>query len=133
MKKNNCLLNYMRLDKWLYCSRFFKTRKLSSDMIKKGKVIVNKNNAKSSKMIKINDILNINLNKYFITIKIIKLSKYRLSFIESQNLYLESLDSIDKRIKQNVINKYKLQLEPRPTNQPDKRSRKKLIYIKRQI
>ena len=47
----------IRIDKWLWAARFFKTRSLASDEINKGRVQINENVAKPSKEIKIGDVL----------------------------------------------------------------------------
>jgi len=90
----------MRLDKYLWCLRLFKTRALASDICKKGKVFINNNKAKTSKIIQEND--RIKIVKAAITYEYIvkKTPKSRLS----ANLLTEYIEDVTS---QEELNKLK--------------------------
>ena len=52
-------IDSMRLDKWLWCARFYKTRSLAVDEIGKGRVTVNKANAKASREVRVGDTIDL--------------------------------------------------------------------------
>ena len=60
--KNDHDNSSMRLDKWLWAARFFKTRALAQKHIELGRVLVNGSKVKNSKNISAGDIIDINLN-----------------------------------------------------------------------
>jgi ribosome-associated heat shock protein Hsp15 len=89
--------NSQRLDKWLWAARFYKTRSLAVEAIGGGKIHLNNNRVKPSRLIKPNDILTISKPPYEHTITILGLSKQRRPAPEAQQLYVESDISIEKR------------------------------------
>ncbi|NQY26312.1 MAG: RNA-binding protein [Piscirickettsiaceae bacterium] len=89
--------NSQRLDKWLWASRFYKTRGLATEAINGGKVHLNNNRVKPSRTIRIDDILTISMPPYEHTVTVLGLNKYRRPAIEARQLYVESEQSIAKR------------------------------------
>lgn len=89
--------NSQRLDKWLWAARFYKTRSLAVEAIGGGKVHLNNNRVKPSRLIKPSDILTISKPPYEHIITILGLSKQRRPAPEAQQLYIESDASIEKR------------------------------------
>jgi ribosome-associated heat shock protein Hsp15 len=87
----------MRLDKWLWCTRFYKTRALAASAIKGNKVSVNNLATKAAKNIKIGDNVKINKSPYQYTITILKLAHNRLSATQAALLYEEDKESIHAR------------------------------------
>lgn len=98
MKSNNT----QRLDKWLWSARFFKTRALSTAAIKGGHIkILNhagqRKSVKPSIEIKTGDKLEIQKGAFQFTIEVKGLSIQRLSAPLAQNLFEESMESIERR------------------------------------
>jgi ribosome-associated heat shock protein Hsp15 len=93
-------LETVRLDKWLWTARFFKTRKLAADAISGGKVHVNNQRAKPGKEIKPGSLLSISKDGLRWDITIIALSKQRRPASEAVLLYEETADSLAKRQQQ---------------------------------
>lgn len=93
-------LETVRLDKWLWAARFFKTRKLAADAIAGGKVHVNKQRSKPGKEIKIGTELSISKEAYRWDITVVVLSQQRRSAKEAQLLYEETAESHAKRQEQ---------------------------------
>jgi len=93
-------LESVRLDKWLWAARFFKTRKLASDAVSGGKVHLNDQRTKPSKEIKPGAKLSISKDNYTWDITVIALSEQRRPAKEAALLYEESAESQEKRQQQ---------------------------------
>lgn len=87
----------LRLDKWLWAARFFKTRQLATEAVASGKVHLNGNRCKPSKEVKIADKLAINKDGYQWEITVLGLNHQRRPAAEAALLYQESAESIAKR------------------------------------
>lgn len=87
----------LRLDKWLWAARFFKTRKLAQDAVVGGKVHLNGQRTKPSKDVKLGDKLSISLDIYAWDIEVVALNPYRRPAEEARLLYLETEESQRKR------------------------------------
>lgn len=87
----------LRLDKWLWAARFFKTRKLAADAVSGGKVHVNNQRTKPAKEIRVGAVLAISKDHYRWEITVVALSSQRRSAKEAVLLYEESADSLEKR------------------------------------
>lgn len=87
----------IRLDKWLWAARFFKTRSLATDAIKGGRVHVNGARVKPGKAAEIGQIIRINKSPQQFEVEIIKLSDKRGNFSIAQMLYQETEESIARR------------------------------------
>jgi ribosome-associated heat shock protein Hsp15 len=87
----------MRLDKWLWAARFFKTRTLASDAVSGGKVQLNGARAKPSREVKVDDRLDISNSEVRWEITVRALSDKRGPAPEARLLYEESPESIAKR------------------------------------
>jgi ribosome-associated heat shock protein Hsp15 len=90
-------LETIRLDKWLWTARFFKTRKLAADAISGGKVHINKQRTKPGKEIKPGAVLSISKDGLNWEITIIAISKQRRPSKEAILLYEETAESLAKR------------------------------------
>ncbi len=87
----------IRLDKWLWAARFYKTRSLAADAINGGKVHVNGQRTKAAKDIKIGTEITINKNGYTWNIAVTALTGQRRSAKEAALLYQETPESHSKR------------------------------------
>jgi ribosome-associated heat shock protein Hsp15 len=103
-------LDIIRLDKWLWAARFFKTRKLAAEAIAGGKVHVNNQRSKPGKDVKIGDMLSISKDSYRWEITISAINGQRRSAKEAVLLYQESAESLVKREKQIAENREQRQL-----------------------
>ncbi|MDD1637330.1 MAG: RNA-binding protein [Methylococcaceae bacterium] len=93
-------LEAIRLDKWLWTARFFKTRKLAADAISGGKVHVNNQRSKPGKEVKPGTQLTITKDTYRWDVTITALSSQRRSAKEAVLLYEETAESLAKRQQQ---------------------------------
>jgi ribosome-associated heat shock protein Hsp15 len=90
-------IKLVRLDKWLWASRFFKTRKLATDAINNGKVFVNGQRIKPGKEIKEGVEIKIVKNGYTWDITVLEVTPNRRSAKEAALLYQEDPESFSKR------------------------------------
>ena len=93
-------LEVIRLDKWLWTARFYKTRKLAADAISGGKVHVNNQRTKPGKEVKPGTKLTITKDSYRWDVSIIALSNQRRPAKEAVLLYEETAESLAKRQQQ---------------------------------
>lgn len=123
-------LSTMRLDKWLWCARFYKTRSLAADAIKGGKILVNEAKPKPSKTIPAGARLKIQRSPYQFDVTIVSLAKSRKSAKEAALLYQESEESIQKRGEISARLKLDALNNPRTIGRPTKRNRRHIIRFK---
>ncbi len=103
-------LEAIRLDKWLWTARFFKTRTLAAEAISGGKVHVNGQRSKPGKEVKIGAELSISKDNYRWEITIIAINGQRRSAKEAVLLYQESAESFVKREQQIIKNREQREL-----------------------
>jgi ribosome-associated heat shock protein Hsp15 len=87
----------VRLDKWLWAARFFKTRSLASDAIDGGKVLLDQQRIKPAKEVRIGATIYIKRKEVDIEVVVMALSSVRRSAPEAQQLYQETQQSLEKR------------------------------------
>ena len=87
----------VRLDKWLWAARFFKTRALAAEAIDGGKVSVNDDRPKRARLLQIGDTVTLRLGPYQHVLTVRDVSGRRGSAVIAQTLYNESQASIDAR------------------------------------
>ena len=80
----------LRIDKWLWAARFFKTRALAADAVESGKVLVNEVRVKPAKTVAAGDVLDIRLGQFRFEVEVLALSAKRGPASEAQKLYRES-------------------------------------------
>ena len=121
----------MRLDKWLWAARFFKTRKLASEAVQGGKVHLNGQRTKPGKDVQVGSQLNISKNSLDWEIEVLILPKQRRPASEAVGFYLESAASTEKREQQ--ISELKLIRAANPvqtSNRPNKKDRRLIHRFK---
>lgn len=87
----------VRLDKWLWAARFFKTRSLAAQEISKGRVHVNGQQAKASRDVRVNDLIQLRQTAVPRTVVVLDLSNQRGSAPVAQALYAETEESLLQR------------------------------------
>lgn len=118
----------VRLDKWLWAARFYKTRALAKKAIEGGKVHFQGQKTKVSKTVNIGDEYQIQQSYIKKTIIVEALDEVRKSATEAQKLYTETQQSIEKREKEAIIRKTANLLSP---EKPTKKQRRQIIDFKR--
>jgi ribosome-associated heat shock protein Hsp15 len=121
----------VRLDRWLWAARFYKTRSLAVNAIKRGRITVNHRKAKPSRQITIGDVLNIRKAQLVYEVTITALSEKRLSTRLAQALYTElpaSATAREQRAQEIKANRQTL-IDGRPS----KKDRRLQQLIKRHL
>ena len=117
----------MRLDKWLWAARFYKTRSLASEEIGKGRVQVNGLDAKPARDIKVGDTVVMRQGLTLRTVVVQGLSQQRGSAPVAQQLYTETAESI--RLREASAEQRRMNPEPASSmehGRPTKRDRRSL-------
>lgn len=120
----------MRIDKWLWAARFFKTRALAIDAIDSGKVLVNEERVKPAKMIDAGNLLSIRLGPYTFVVEVLGLSDKRGPAQQAQKLYRETAESIKKREELAFERKAQAQVVQRGEGRPTKKDRRDIDSFK---
>lgn len=120
----NKTLDSVRLDKWLWASRFFKTRKNAVEAINGGKVHLNGTRTKPSRNIKIGDTLNITRENYRYHVEVIALNDKRRPAKEAQLLYQESQESIKSREEEREMRQMNSASVRQSDSKPNKKERR---------
>jgi ribosome-associated heat shock protein Hsp15 len=89
----------VRIDKWLWAARFFKTRSLAAEAIAAGKVEVNDERVKPAKLIQLGDSISVRLGPYLHVVHVRALSERRGPATVAATLYEETAESIAARAK----------------------------------
>lgn len=87
----------VRVDRWLWAARFFKTRSLAAEAITGGKVDVNGTRAKASKEVRVGDTVDVGIGQVTWTVEVLALSDRRGPASVAQTLYRETPESADRR------------------------------------
>lgn len=130
MTDNNSSSKDVRLDKWLWAARFYKTRSLARQMIDGGKVDYNGVKAKPSRTVEVGAIVKFLQGNVRKEVEILKISDVRGPATVAATLYKETEDSVKNREKQLEQIKMNALLAPHPEEKPNKKERRALLNIK---
>lgn len=122
----------IRLDKWLWAARFYKTRSVARDMVQAGKVTYNGQRCKPSKIVEVDATIKLRQGNEDKHVVILEISDQRKGAPIAQLMYQETQDSIDTREKNNELRRLNALENPRPDRRPDKKQRRKIIQFKAQ-
>ena len=120
----------LRLDKWLWAARFFKTRSLAKAAIDGGKVHLGGNRVKVSREICVGDVLQIRQGWDEKIVQITALSDQRRGAPEAQQLYRETEDSVERRLAEAAARKAAGGMIDRPAHRPSKKQRRQIHKFK---
>ena len=120
----------IRIDKWLWTSRFFKTRPQASDAVNGGKVHLNGHRVKAGRMVKTGDVLSIQKDSTLFEVTITAINKTRRPAKEASLTYQESEHSRMRREQEQQIKKLASASRPVPQHKPGKREREQLRQFK---
>lgn len=120
-------LESLRVDKWLWAARFYKTRSLASDAVKTGKVLMNGDKIKPSKEIIVGDSITIKQAWFSKTVIVQALSNRRGPATVAATLYEETRDSISNRERLREIQQAQPAVRRAGQGRPTKRERRQII------
>ncbi len=121
----------VRLDKWLWAARFFKTRAIAREAVAGGKVRLNGRRAKPGRSLNVGDSLSVQRGEEEFAITVVELSVRRGSAVVAQTFYNESEESRNRRELLAEQRKLERQQHPRRERRPDKRQRRRLVRFKK--
>lgn len=123
----------IRLDKWLWAARFFKTRSLAKKAVEGGKVHHDGQRAKVSKEISMGDTVVVRQGQDEKTIEVISLSDQRRGAPEAQKLYRETEASIAKREERAMQRKAQNAAFAHPQKRPTKKQRRQIHRFREDV
>jgi ribosome-associated heat shock protein Hsp15 len=117
----------VRLDKWLWAARFYKTRALATEAINGGHVHLNGNRPKPSKAVQPGDELVIRRGPETYQITVDALTVRRGPATEARKLYREAEESYERRQQEREQRRLEAAAQPQTARRPDKQGRRKII------
>lgn len=120
----------VRLDKWLWAARFYKTRALAKEAIEGGKVHINGQRCKAGKEPKVGDVIKLRAgwDDRVVVVKAIYNKRQKAEL--AQQLYEETAESLAAREQAAEDRKLLRNSVPRPDRRPDKKQRRELLRHK---
>jgi ribosome-associated heat shock protein Hsp15 len=123
-------MNGVRIDKWLWAARFFKTRALASKACELGRIRSKDIEAKPAREVRVGDMLRVKNEGGEFEIEVLELSEMRGPAAVAQKLYRETDASKEARMKLAEERKAMQQFAPIPTHRPSKRDRRRIIQFR---
>jgi ribosome-associated heat shock protein Hsp15 len=120
----------VRIDKWLWAARFFKTRAQASKACDLGRIHSNGIQAKPARDVRVGDMLLVRNEGGEFQIEVLLLSEIRGPAAMAQTLYRETEASIEARLKAAAERKAMQQYAPLPERRPSKRDRRRIIQFR---
>lgn len=117
----------VRLDKWLWAARFYKTRSLATVAVNGGKVHVNGVRVKPSRDVRLGDVISLTRGSDPMELAVRGVSGKRGKAVDAQSLYEETAASVAIRAERAALRKSRALANPAPEKRPDKRSRRNII------
>ncbi|WP_456384822.1 RNA-binding S4 domain-containing protein [Desulfolithobacter sp.] len=116
----------VRIDKWLWAARFFKTRSLAAKAVSGGHVHLNGQRVKPSRLVAIGDRMVIRRGELEFTVDILGLSDRRGPASVARTLYEETPESLKRREQEREERRLIRAPAARPAKRPDKRERRRI-------
>ena len=118
----------LRIDRWLWCARFFKSRSAAADAVRSGHVRLNGQRVKPAHAVKVGDALHLELPRADERdVAVLAIPARRGPAAEAAASYLESPESIERRRRAGEERAQRVWLPPPTQGKPDKRTRRLLL------
>ena len=132
MQKNVTDQLKVRLDKWLWAARFYKTRALAREAVQSGKVQYNGQRSKPGKVVELGANIKVPQGYDIKEVLVLQLKEQRQGAPLAQLMYAETQDSENLRARNAEARKLSAFHSPKPDNRPDKKQRRQIIQFKQQ-
>lgn len=116
----------MRIDKWLWAARFFKTRSVASRACELGRILSNGQPAKATREVRVGDLLNVKNDSGDYEVEVVQLSEMRGPAAVAQTLYRETDASRASRVRAAEERRALAQSGALPEGRPSKRDRREI-------
>ena len=120
----------VRMDKWLWAARFFKTRSMAARACELGRIQSNDQRAKPAREVRIGDMLRVTNAGGDFQVEVLLLSEVRGPAAVAQTLYRETEASQELRLKVAAERKAMNQFEASPAGRPSKRDRRRILRFR---
>jgi ribosome-associated heat shock protein Hsp15 len=126
-------MTHVRIDKWLWAARFFKTRSLASRACELGRIEANGQPAKASREVRVGDLLHVKNDGGDFQVEVLVLSAMRRPAAVAQTLYRETEASRELRLKLAEERKAMLHFEALREGKPSKRDHRQLSRLRGRV
>ena len=123
-------MDRVRMDKWLWAARFFKTRALAARACELGRIESNGQQAKAAREVRPGDMLQVKNDSGDFQVEVLLLTEMRGPAAVAQTLYRETEASRESRLKLAEERKAMLRFEAPPEGKPSKRNRRELNRLR---
>ncbi|TVS10488.1 MAG: RNA-binding S4 domain-containing protein [Wenzhouxiangella sp.] len=121
----------VRLDKWLWAARFFKTRGLAQQAVKGGRVEINGARPKASRLVRSGDSLRIGKGEMMFEVEVLSVGEKRVSAPLAREMYRETEASLKRRQDQIEARRQEGEVSGDPGRRPDRRQRRAIRKVLR--
>ena len=125
-------MDSIRLDRWLWAARFFKTRPLATEAVKGVKVHLNGNRVKPGRLVHAGDALHIQRGPVIYEVVVKGINKQRRPASEMDQLYEETQASMESRQQLTELRNMAAGTRAAPARRPNKHERKHIVRFKRE-
>ena len=132
MQKNLNKGQSVRLDKWLWAARFYKTRSIARDAVQSGKVQYNGQRSKPGKIVELGASIKIPQGFDLKDVVVLQIKEQRLGAPLAQLMYQETPTSETLRASNAEARRLSAFHSPKPDSRPDKKQRRQIIQFKQQ-
>lgn len=122
----------LRIDKWLWAARFFKTRSLATDAVEKGRVRIGGATVKPAKDVRVGDLVEIEIERIVWQIQVLGVCEVRGPASVAQTLYVETEEGRQKRQQENERRKAYREPAAELQGRPTKRDRRVIDKFSRE-
>jgi ribosome-associated heat shock protein Hsp15 len=126
-------MDRVRIDKWLWAARFFKTRSLASKACELGRIESNGQGVKPSREVRVGELLRVKNESGDFQVEVLALSEMRGPAPVAQTLYRETEASRELRLKLAEERKAMPHFEPTREGKPSKRDRRKIERLRERV
>ena len=123
-------MDYIRIDKWLWAVRIFKTRTMASEACKAGKVKINGQSVKPSREVKLEDVITIKLGSLLKTVQVTGIIKNRVSAKLAIN-HIKDLTPDEEYERLKMMHELNYENRDRGTGRPTKKERRNIAQLKK--